>query len=134
LLEGGEYLNTWEIDFATTANRNKHAHRRNIEKEKEIESKITEILRQRFSFWFIVLEGQTARMGISGLESRLIATVANCKLCKPSQSWLGRHSSKHQIREGKMWIVQHLKAQPLSSQDKEAVASAIEKTKAFCKV
>ncbi|HEX6282752.1 MAG TPA: hypothetical protein VFZ67_11040 [Nitrososphaera sp.] len=24
MLEGGEYLNTWEIDFTTTANRNKH--------------------------------------------------------------------------------------------------------------
>jgi hypothetical protein len=81
--------------------------------------------------------GQTARMGINGLESRLIAAVANCRLCKPSQSWLGRHSSKRQIRQGKMWIVQHLRAQPLSSKDskdKEVVALAIEKTKAFCKM
>jgi hypothetical protein len=134
LLEGDEYLNTWEIDFTTTANRNKHVHKRDIEKEKEIEAKITDILRQRFSFCFIILEEQTARMGITGLESRLIATVANCSLCKPSQSWLGRHSSKRQIREGKMWIVQHLKAHPLGPEDKEALISAIRKTKVFCNV
>jgi hypothetical protein len=134
LLEGDECLTTWEIDFTTTANRNKHAHKRDIEMEKEIEGKITDILRQRFSFRFIVLEEQTARMGITGLESRLIATVANCTLCKPSQSWLGRHSSKCQIREGKMWIVQHLKALSLRLEDKEALISAIRKTKVFCNV
>ena len=76
LLEGDEYLDTWEIDFTTTANRNKLAYKRNIDKEKEIEAKITDILRQRFSFRFIVSEEQTARMGVTNLESRLIATAA----------------------------------------------------------
>jgi hypothetical protein len=134
LLEGDEYLNTWEIDFTTTANRNKLAYKRNIDKEKEIEAKITDILRQRFSFRFIVLEEQTARMGITGLESRLIATVANCRVCKPSEALLGHHNSKRQIREGKMWLIQHLKAHSLGPEDKESLISSIKKTKVFCNV
>lgn len=85
LLEGDDYLKVWEIDFTTTANKRKYAYLRNVEKEKKVESQITKLLRERFWFRFILLEGQAGRMGSSGLESRLIATVANCQVCKPSE-------------------------------------------------
>jgi hypothetical protein len=51
---------------------------RNIEKEKQIESEISKILRDTFSFRFIALEGQQKRIGKEELECRLIGTVANC--------------------------------------------------------
>jgi hypothetical protein len=53
------------------------------EKERQIESEIAEILRERFCFRFIILEGQEKRIGEQGLESRLIGTVSNCNICKP---------------------------------------------------
>ena len=54
---------------------------RNIEKEKQIESEIGKVLRERFSFRFIVLEGQQNRIGKEALEARLIGTVAGCNVC-----------------------------------------------------
>jgi len=50
------------------------------------------MLRERFSFRFIALEGQQKRIGKEGLESRLIGTVSNCNVCNASESWLGRFS------------------------------------------
>lgn len=50
------------------------------------------IMCERFSFRFIVLEGQQKRVGKEGLESRLIGTVAGCDVCKASDNWFGRLS------------------------------------------
>jgi hypothetical protein len=133
LLEGDDYLKIWDIDFTKTANRKKYSSLRNIAKEKELETEITKLIRECFSFRFIMFEGQRARMGSGGVESRLISTVANCKLCKPSDSWLGLHSSKPQIKGGKLWLVQHLKGPPLSARDNDAIAAAIETTQDFLK-
>jgi hypothetical protein len=46
-----------------------------MDKEKQVESEISKILRERFSFRYIVLEGQQKRIGKEGVESRLIG---NC--------------------------------------------------------
>lgn len=43
-----DYLSVWEIDFTSNINRINHSHLRNIEKEKTIESQITELIRKRF--------------------------------------------------------------------------------------
>jgi hypothetical protein len=42
----------WEIDFMTRENCNNYGIIRNIQKEKEIESAITRILREKFSDLF----------------------------------------------------------------------------------
>jgi len=42
------YLKIWETDFLSKVNRIKYGHLRDIEKEKLVESKITEILRRKF--------------------------------------------------------------------------------------
>jgi hypothetical protein len=65
-----DYLKVWEIDFTSNINRANHSHFRNIEKEKTIESQITELLRETFYFRFISIEGQEKRMGKTGIESR----------------------------------------------------------------
>lgn len=124
-----DYLQIWEIDFMTTENRKSLGHKRNIDKEKMIESKITRILRERFSFRFVMIDTQIERMGSKGLESSLIGTVASCKLCKPSDNWLGKHSPKKQIKESGLWLVQHLKASGINENDKETILNAISMTK-----
>ena len=45
-----DYLKVWEIDFTSNINRTNYSHLRNIEKEKDIESQITELLRKRILF------------------------------------------------------------------------------------
>lgn len=52
------YLKIWNIDYTSKESRLKMNLMRNMEKEKQIESEISKILREGFSFRFIVLEGQ----------------------------------------------------------------------------
>jgi hypothetical protein len=120
-----EYLKVWEIDFTSSINRANHSHLRNIEKEKNIESQITELIRKRFYFRFIPLEGQEKRIGKTGIESRLIGTVANCKLCSPSENWLGRYSPTLKINKGKLWLSQHLNSIGLTNGDQADLQEAI---------
>lgn len=47
----------------------KHGDLRDIGEERRIEAEVTRILREGFSFRFIVLEGQAERMGSEGLEA-----------------------------------------------------------------
>ena len=116
----------WEIDFTKRENRESSGDRRNIGKEKRIESAITKIPRETFSFRFIVIESQRERMR---LESSLIGTVASCKLCNPSNNWLGNKSPKQQIKRSGLWLVQHLRANGINESDKETIFNAIRSTK-----
>jgi len=124
-----DYLQIWEIDFMTTENRESLGYKRDIGKEKRTESEVTRILRERFSFRFVIIDTQMERMGSKGLESSLIGTVANCKLCKSSDNWMGKYSPKKQIKESGLWLVQHLKASGISESDKEVILNAIRRTK-----
>ncbi len=122
------YLAVWEIDFTSRRNRETYGHLRDIAKEQEIESQVTDLLRRNFSFRYIVVDDQVERMGGQGLEAALIGTVATCGLCKPSPSWLGYHSPKAQIARSGLWLVQHLDSPVLTDQGRMAVTKAIEKT------
>ena len=102
---------------------------RNMQKEKQIESEINTLMRERFSFRFIVLEGQQKRIGKEGFESRLIWTVAGCNTCKASETWLGRSSPIGDIKNGKLWLPQYPSAEDITDQDKEDIMSAIINTK-----
>jgi hypothetical protein len=118
-----DYLKIWEIDFTSHESRRENAYLRDIEKEKKLESEITKLLRENFSFKSIELSGQAQRMGKTGLEGALIGTLAQCPLCQTSSEWLGRYSPKTEINGGKLWLVQHLKANPI--RDETIILNAI---------
>ena len=122
------YLAVWNIDLMTKEALNTHAHLRDIDKERRIETEVTRILRQQFSFGFIALEGQAERIGSEGLEARLIGTVARCDACKASNAWLGYHSPIEKVRQSGLWLVQHLKADPLTENDRARVLASIAAT------
>jgi len=119
-----DYLKIWEIDFTSGQARREKAYLRDIDKEKKLESEVTRFLRSNFSFRYITLNGQAQRMGKTGLESALIGTLAQCPLCQPSSEWLGRHSPKAKISNGKLWQIQHLKARPINDHDKAIILQA----------
>lgn len=125
--DGDAYLDVWNIDFTTRATKAAHAHRRDIGKEQRLEADITAILRGRFSFRFIVLEGP-GRMGSGGLESRLIGTVAQCPSCVGSDAWLGRSSPKPEIADSGLWLSQHLDAPALTPDEERTLTQAIDET------
>jgi hypothetical protein len=118
----------------TSRNKKLWGSKRDIEKERRVEEMITRMIRERFSFRFIILDSQVERMGSKGLESSLIGTFAHCNLCKPSANWLGNYSPIEKIRESGLWLVQHLKAEPINEKDKEVILNAIRKTKEWLKI
>ncbi|TKJ32110.1 hypothetical protein CEE39_06300 [bacterium (candidate division B38) B3_B38] len=120
------YLEIWNIDFTKKLNTKLFGHLRNIEKEKRLESKITIIIRERFSFKFIVMDSQKQR---KRLERSLIGTIASCKLCKPSGNWLGNYSPKRKIEESGLWLEQNLTADKIDENDKDTILNAISRTK-----
>jgi len=127
--EKDDYLNVWNIDFTHRINREEYGHLRNISKEKQIESEVTRILRENFSFRFIIVDNQFERMGSSGLESSLIGTIAECELCRPSDDWLGNYSSKREIKESGLWLVQHLNKDAINENERVVISKAIINTK-----
>ena len=84
------------------------------------------MLRKKFAFRFIEVAEQAQRMGREGLEAALIGTLASCPTCVSSPEWLGKHSPKPQIRESGLWLVHHLTAGPLTSDQLAAISAAIE--------
>ncbi len=126
--DGDRYLSVWELDFMKRAVRERHRHLRDIGKEVAIETEITRILREKFSFRFIEVAEEVNRMGSEGLERALIGTLASCPLCGPSAEWLGNYSPKPQICESGLWLIQHLNAAPLTPPQQDLVTAAIERT------
>jgi hypothetical protein len=119
-------LSVWELDFTSKVSRERFAHLRNIEKEVQVETEITQILRQTFSFRYIVIDEQRKRMGAEGLEQHLIGTLAQCGECASSGQWLGRYSPVPQIRESGLWLVHHLRALPISQELMVMITAAVD--------
>jgi hypothetical protein len=120
------YLSVWKIDFTPRKTRDSKRHLRDISKEVAIEREVTQILRQKFSFRFIEIADEMQRMGNQGLERALIGTLASCRQCGPSDGCLGRYSPNVRIRESGLWLIQFLRAAPLSSAQKDIITAAIE--------
>jgi len=127
------YLKVWNIDFTSKASRERDAHLRDIGKEKTVECEITALLRKYFSFRYIVVAQESVRMGVSGIERKLIGTVAQCSECSPSRVWLGNQSPQPQIRETGLWLIHHLKTPTLSPAEMNLLAKAIGDTRTWIK-
>ncbi len=125
------YFAVWKIDFIPRKTRDSKRHLRDISKEKAIEKEVTQILRQNFSFRFIDIAEQKQRMGNQGLERALIGTLARCPQCGPSDGWLGRYSPDVRIRESGLWLIQFLRADPLSQSQKSIITAAIKRSSCF---
>jgi len=131
--ERDAYLSIWNIDFTARDNRETYGHQRDIDKERKIEEAIIQILRQSFCFRYIIIEGQTERMGATGLESAMISTVANCEICRPSKEWLGNYSPNRKIRESGLWLVQHLEAVGVDKLGMKMLSEAVIRTRVWLK-
>jgi len=125
------YLQIWNKDFTKRQEREQYGHLRDIEKEKRIESTITQLLRESLYFRFIIIDSKEERRR---LESSLIGTVAQCTLCRPSPTWLGENSPDRRVRESGLWQIQHLNAIPLDDSGKETISQAIQRTQEWIKL
>jgi hypothetical protein len=101
-----DYLELWETDFTTRANRIQTGAKRVLELERKVEKQITKIIREKFSFRCIAFDNCKARIASQGMELKLIGTVARCNICKPSITWLSRFCPTKAISSGKLWLSQ----------------------------
>lgn len=96
------FLVDWDKDLTTRSSRALHCHEINLAKQEAVEKQVTEYMLSAFQVTSIAC----APDGRRSLEANLISTVANCRECVASASWLGRYSPLALIRDTGLWQVQ----------------------------
>ena len=112
--ENDSFLNQWELDLTTRANKEKYSEQIDFDKQQFIEKKVSEYIQNNFSFAVFEVLEKEQRLRI---ESRIISTVSNCADCKPSENWLGLSSPKQKIKDSGLWLVNELWKQSLSEME-----------------
>ena len=108
------FLEQWELDLTSKKAKEKNRHLIDLNKQKEVEKKVTEYIQNNFSFAVLKIDDKKKRLES---ESKLISTVSLCKECGPSKNWLGLFSPKEKIVKSGLWLVNELYKEPFS--DKE---------------
>lgn len=118
LLADDPFLEQWNFDLTSRANKVKYAGRVDIEHQKEVEARVTKYIADNFDFVVFPVEEKHERLD---LEKSLLATINCCTACRPSPNWLGLVHQAEVIREG-LWNVQGFGGQPLSVSDVQTLA------------
>lgn len=74
-----------------------------------VELAVSELLSSTFTFRCVQIEDRAER---NDFEKRLIATIAACPVCRPSDDWLGRYAYPPLVRSSGLWNVQYVGEQP----------------------
>ena len=114
--EKNPFLKSWELDLTTKSAKEKYGKLIDLDKQKEIEKRVSKYLQDNFGFIVLQIDDKDKRLE---LESKMISTISLCKECKPSQNWLGLFSPKDKIRKNGLWLVNELNKEPLSNGDLE---------------
>jgi hypothetical protein len=69
------------------------------------EARVSDLLRDRFRFRCVWVPDLVER---NGLEALLVATLAACRVCRPSSSWLGLHAYSGKVRASGLWNSQYV--------------------------
>jgi len=69
-----------------------------------LEDKVTELLRITFCFKCIEIVDRIER---NEMEKKLIATLARCPECHPSESWLGQWAYSEKVKRSGLWNSRH---------------------------
>lgn len=110
--DNNSYLNFWELDTTSKADKEKNLKYINVDLEAEIEGEISSYIKTNFSFCVFNVETKEQRLF---WESKLISTLAY--QTKPSKNWLGNFSTKEKIKQSGLWQVQELNKPKLTSDE-----------------
>lgn len=116
------FLAQWEIDLTARRNKHKYSDKIDFDRQKEIESRVSQYIQKNFSFSVFHVKNKARRLEI---ESKLISTVSLCNDCKPSSAWLGKYSPKIKIRESGLWLVNELYKTPFTLQELKEIEKQI---------
>ena len=75
---------------------------------KDVEDEVSQILRSRFFFRVVAVDDVAER---KTLEEKLIASLAACPHCRPSEGWLGRFAWSEKIRRSGLWNSNHVNSE-----------------------
>jgi len=111
---GDPFIKYWELDLTSRSAREKYTGLIDMEKQKNIERKVTKYLHKNCSFTVFKVPDKETRLSF---ESKIISTISLCNGCKSSDNWIGQYSPISKIRESGMWLVQGLYKEPLNRSD-----------------
>lgn len=109
-----DFIYHWNLDLTTRSNKMKFGKQVDLEKQKQVEKEVSEIIQDRFRFIVIPIDDKNERLS---LERKLISTVSNCDICGPSKYWLGSYSPIVKIKDIGLWQVQGLNKQGLTLEE-----------------
>lgn len=108
------FLTDWEFDLTSGAMRASHGGRIDREKQRSVEAAVTKHIQSHFRFVVVPVAVKEQRLL---WESRMVSTIAACRVCMPSSRWLGCSSPISKIRSHGLWQVNELFKAPFTESD-----------------
>lgn len=103
--EMNPYLNFWELDITSRAEKEKNLKLLDLDFEKGMEKIISNYVQTNLSFCVFQIETKDDRLF---WESRIVSTLAKATGIKSSENWLGNQSTKDKIKLSGLWQVNEL--------------------------
>ena len=114
--EKNQYLDLWELDITSKADKDKNLILLDLDFEKKLEKRISEYIQTNFSFCVFQVDTKEQRLF---WESKIISTLAKSKELIPSTNWLGNYSTKDKIKQSGLWQVNELYKEELTEAEFE---------------
>ncbi len=114
----GPFLTQWEIDLTTRAVRERHGGSIDKTRLQAVEHEVSAYLAQNITFVALPVARIEDRVAV---ERGLLATVASCGECHPSDEWLGRCHKNATVRHVGLWNIQGLRGRPFTTEDVEGL-------------
>ena len=124
-IENQDYLDSWELDITSKEGREDKLKRIDLEFEKTLEKRISQYIQTNLSFCVFEVNAKEERLF---WESKITSTLSNAAKfgeIKPSENWLGNHSTKDKIRESGLWQVNELYKESLTEAELEKLLALV---------
>lgn len=114
--EKNKYLDLWELDITSKADKDKNLKLLDLDFEKKLEKRISEYIQTNLSFCVFQVDTKEQRLF---WESKIISTLAKSNELIPSTNWLGNYSTKDKIKQSGLWQVNELYKKELTETEFE---------------
>lgn len=109
--EKNQYLDLWELDITSKADKDKNLKLLDLDFEKKLEKRISEYIQTNLSFCVFQVDTKEQRLF---WESKIVSTLAKSNELIPSTNWLGNYSTKDKIKQSGLWQVNELYKEELT--------------------
>lgn len=117
-----KYLDLWELDITSKADKVKNLKSLDLNFEKELETRISDYIQTNLSFCVFQVDTKEQRLF---WESKIVSTLAKSNELKPSKNWLGNYSTKDKIKQSGLWQVNELYNEELTETEFEQLERQI---------